>query len=133
MLKRNGKVAYADQDQLNLFDFARFHEPANLPDPIRIDGGTPLAGVSADNGLRDLSEAAMREVLLHSKFMALGRKQRGLSQETLASRARLSRAGIGHMESGRTTPTLLLLLKIASVLEVDLFKLFRKAEQRVVT
>jgi hypothetical protein len=52
MLKRNGKVAHADQDQLNLFDFARTREPANLPDPIRIDGGTPLAGVSADNGAR---------------------------------------------------------------------------------
>ena len=67
------------------------------------------------------------------KLLVELRKQRGLSQETLASRARLSRAGIGHMESGRTTPTLLLLLKIASVLEVYLFKLLRKAEQRVVT
>ena len=52
------------------------------------------------------------------KLMVELRKQRGLSQETLAS----SRAVIGHMESGRTTPTLLLLLKIASVLEVDLFQ-----------
>jgi transcriptional regulator with XRE-family HTH domain len=64
------------------------------------------------------------------KLLVELRKQRGLSQETLASRARLSRAGIGHMESGRTTPTLLLLLKIA-VLEVDLFDLLRQAVQRV--
>ncbi|HEX8294809.1 MAG TPA: helix-turn-helix transcriptional regulator [Chthoniobacteraceae bacterium] len=64
------------------------------------------------------------------KLLAEHRKQRGLSQETLALRAKLSRAGIGHMESGRTTPTLLSLLKIASVLKVDLFKLLRQAGQR---
>lgn len=64
------------------------------------------------------------------KLLVKLRKQRGLSQETLASRAKLSRAGIGHMESGRTTPTLLSLLKIASVLEVDLFNVLREAGQR---
>jgi transcriptional regulator with XRE-family HTH domain len=65
------------------------------------------------------------------KLLVEHRKRHGLSQETLALRAKLSRAGIGHMESGRTTPTLLSLLKIASVLEVDLFKLLREAGERV--
>lgn len=64
------------------------------------------------------------------KLLVELRKQRGLSQETLASRAKLSRAGVGHMESGRTTPTLLSLLKIASVLEVDLFNVLRQAGKR---
>ena len=49
MLKRNGKVASRD-DQLNLFDFARSREQANLSDAIRTDGRTPLAGVPAENG-----------------------------------------------------------------------------------
>ena len=64
------------------------------------------------------------------KLLAELRKQRGLSQETLASRAKLSRAGIGHIESGRTTPTLLSLLKIAAVLDVDLFRVLQDAGQR---
>src|SRR5205823_5757183 len=49
MLKRNGQVASRD-DQLNLFDFARSREQANLSDPIRTNGGAPLAGVPAENG-----------------------------------------------------------------------------------
>src|SRR5579862_99801 len=49
MLKRNGRVATEDE-QLNLFDFLRPHEPANLPDPIRIDGGAALAGIPPGNG-----------------------------------------------------------------------------------
>ena len=49
MLKRNGKVASRD-DQLNLFDFARSREQANLPDAIRTNGRAPLAGVPAEDG-----------------------------------------------------------------------------------
>jgi N12 class adenine-specific DNA methylase len=49
MLKRNGQVASRD-DQLSLFDFARSREQANLSDPIRPDGRTPLAGVSPEDG-----------------------------------------------------------------------------------
>jgi transcriptional regulator with XRE-family HTH domain len=55
------------------------------------------------------------------------RKKSGLSQQTVASRAGLSRAGIGHMEKGRTNPTLLSLLKISEVLGVDLAKYIGKA------
>ena len=58
MLKRNGQVARhgrvnsegAFDDQLSLFDFARSREQTNLSDPIRTDGRTPLAGVSAEDG-----------------------------------------------------------------------------------
>jgi N12 class adenine-specific DNA methylase len=49
MLKRNGKVASRD-DQLNLFDFARNREQTNLPDTIRANGRTTLAGVSVEDG-----------------------------------------------------------------------------------
>jgi N12 class adenine-specific DNA methylase/predicted O-methyltransferase YrrM len=55
MLKRNGQVASRD-DQLNLFDFARSREQANLSDSIRINGRTPLAGVSPEDGSRNGSE-----------------------------------------------------------------------------
>jgi N12 class adenine-specific DNA methylase len=51
MLKRNGKVASRD-DQLNLFDFARTRERENLSDAVRLDGGTPLARIPAENGSR---------------------------------------------------------------------------------
>ncbi len=49
MLTRNGQVASRD-DQLNLFDFARIREQTNLPDSIRTNGRTSLAGVPAENG-----------------------------------------------------------------------------------
>jgi len=49
MLKRNGQVASRD-DQLNLFDFARSHEQANLSDAVRTNGRTPLAGVPTEDG-----------------------------------------------------------------------------------
>jgi len=49
MLKRNGQVASRD-DQLSLFDFARSREQTNLPDAIRTDGRTSLAGVPAEDG-----------------------------------------------------------------------------------
>src|ERR1700678_1513992 len=51
MIKRNRKVT-AGSLQLDLFDFLRPYEPTNLPDPIRIDGREPLAGVAPDDGER---------------------------------------------------------------------------------
>lgn len=55
MLKRNGKVANRD-DQLSLFDFVPRRERESLPDAIRTNGRTPLAGVPAENGARDGNE-----------------------------------------------------------------------------
>src|ERR1700682_3748495 len=49
MLKRNGKVANRD-DQLSLFDFIPRHEREELSDAIRVNGRTPLARVSSENG-----------------------------------------------------------------------------------
>ncbi len=49
MLKRNGQVASRD-DQLSLFDFARSREQTNVPDAIRTNGRTPLAGIPAEDG-----------------------------------------------------------------------------------
>src|SRR6266700_3883249 len=55
MLKRNGQVASRD-DQLNLFDFARSREQANLSDAVRTNGRTPLARVPAEDGSATGSE-----------------------------------------------------------------------------
>lgn len=74
--------------------------------------------------MSDSHAAIVAEVV---KVLIKVRKQRGLSQEAVALRAGLSRSGVGHMESGRITPTLLYLLKIAEVLEVDLASALRKA------
>ena len=48
------------------------------------------------------------------------RVDRGISQEALAELAGVSRGCVQHMEKGRTTPTLLSLLKIAAALETHL-------------
>lgn len=48
------------------------------------------------------------------------REEKGLSIRDLAEKTGLSRAGIGHMENGKTSPTLRFLLIVAEVLEVEL-------------
>ena len=48
------------------------------------------------------------------------RLARGISQEALAELAGVSRGCVQHMEKGRTTPTLLSLLKIAAALDTHL-------------
>ena len=52
MLKRNGKQVASGDEQLSLFDFSRTHEHAHIaiPEPIRTDGTSALAGVSAGDG-----------------------------------------------------------------------------------
>lgn len=46
------------------------------------------------------------------------RETKGLSQEELASRAQLHRTYVGGIERGERNPTLLILLRLASALEV---------------
>ena len=58
------------------------------------------------------------------------RKQRGWSQETLAVEAKVSPSCIQHLEHGRSTPTLMTLLKLAAALEMDLPKLLRVAQKQ---
>jgi transcriptional regulator with XRE-family HTH domain len=63
--------------------------------------------------------------LLHA-----ARKQRGMSQETLAVEAGVSPSCIQHLEHARSTPTLITLLKLAEALDVDLADLLRAAQPR---
>lgn len=55
------------------------------------------------------------------------RLRREVSQEDLARLAGVSRGCVQHMEKGRTTPTLLSLLKISDALELDLPRAIRTA------
>ena len=59
-------------------------------------------------GVSDSHTAVVAELV---SLLVAERKKSGLSLETVALRAGLSRAGIGHMEKERTTPTLISLLK----------------------
>lgn len=55
------------------------------------------------------------------------RMRHGISQETLAKMAGISRTGLRHVESGNYRPTLYTLLKIAEAVNVDLAKTIARA------
>lgn len=74
----------------------------------------------------DLHEIAVRRVTLALKGERLAQ---GLSQETLAEKAGLSRTGVRHVEGGNFKPTLYTLLKLADALGVDICTLIREAYQ----
>ena len=65
----------------------------------------------------DSHAAIVQKVVTRLQQARVGR---GLSQEALAELAGVSRGCVQHMEKGRTTPTLLSLLKIAAALETHL-------------
>lgn len=67
------------------------------------------------------------------ELLTAGRKQRGWSQETLAVEAKVSPSCIQHLEHGRSTPTLMTLLKLAAALEMDLPDLLRAAQEQKAT
>jgi transcriptional regulator with XRE-family HTH domain len=54
------------------------------------------------------------------------RQEMGLSQEELAFRAELDRTYISQIERGVSNPSLLVILKIATVLKVEMVDLFNK-------
>ena len=54
------------------------------------------------------------------------RQELGLSQEELAFRAELDRTYISQIERGVSNPSLLVLIKISSVLKVELVDLLSK-------
>ena len=56
------------------------------------------------------------------------RKMRGISQENLAAMAGINRGYMGYIERGQQNPTLLLMLRIASALEISLSQLIRNAD-----
>mgnify|MGYP002410942500 FL=1 len=56
--------------------------------------------------------------------MAEIRKQRGISQETLAAALEVSRQTIGSLENGRYNPSILLAFKIARYLQLNIEDIF---------
>lgn len=58
-----------------------------------------------------------------AKRIAKYRKQKGLTQEDLAEKIRMSRVFVGYLEQGRSAPTLETLEKIARALGVKLSQL----------
>lgn len=63
------------------------------------------------------------------KLLRAIREERGVSQYRLSKETGLSSSGIRHMESGRVTPTLFFLLRIATHFEVSLADLLKQAEE----
>jgi DNA-binding XRE family transcriptional regulator len=57
------------------------------------------------------------------------RKERGLSHDKVANKARLHRSTISLIEAGKREPTLLSCIKIANALEVSLGEILIKAEK----
>ncbi len=66
------------------------------------------------------------------ELLSAARKQRGWSQETWAVQAGVSPSCIQHLEHGRSTPTLITLLRLAKAVEMDLPDLLRTAMADVV-
>lgn len=58
------------------------------------------------------------------------RQRQGLSQETLARLANMSRTGVRHVESAKFYPTLYTLLNMATALKLNLPRLIARAEKQ---
>lgn len=63
------------------------------------------------------------------KLLAEARKAQGLSHETLAQRAGITRPAISHIESGKRKPSLLICLKLAHAMDLKLWEVLKKAEK----
>jgi transcriptional regulator with XRE-family HTH domain len=61
------------------------------------------------------------------------RTRRGYSLERLAALSGVSRAMIGQIESGKSSPTISLLLKLATALGVELDHLLTRQDARAIT
>jgi transcriptional regulator with XRE-family HTH domain len=58
------------------------------------------------------------------------RREQGLSQEELADRATVHQTYLSGVERGIRNPTIIVLQKIASALQLDIEDLVRRPEQR---
>ena len=65
-----------------------------------------------------------------AKLLQQERERRGISMTRLAQDAGLSQQMVSYVERGLRNPTLDTLLRIANVLEVDLWKIVRQASKR---
>ena len=68
----------------------------------------------------------LQETIRHLKKTRL---EKELSHDALATLARVSRPAVSHIENGRRKPTLLMALKIAHGLGVDLSTILHTAEK----
>ncbi len=72
------------------------------------------------------SEKVLSRVIAALKEL---RKAKGISHQTLADKAGITRPAISHLENGRRRPTLLLCLKLAEAMEISLGDIINKAEK----
>ena len=63
--------------------------------------------------------------LLVGKKLNQLRNNKGLTQEDLAYKAGLNRAYVGYIERGERNPSIQTMAKLANVLKVELFELFK--------
>jgi len=74
----------------------------------------------------DYAESILTGVV---KALKDARLKKGLSHESLAQKAGITRPAISHIENGKRKPTLLICLKIAQALDLKLWQLIKKAEK----
>lgn len=75
----------------------------------------------------DVLRATSRDV---AKLLREERVRRGLSMNSVAKKSGLSQQMVSYVERGMRNPTLDTLLRIAIALNVDLWKLLKKASVR---
>jgi transcriptional regulator with XRE-family HTH domain len=63
------------------------------------------------------------------KALADARKAQGLSHETVAQKAGITRPAVSHIEGGKRKPSLLVCLRIAKALDLQLWQLLKKFEK----
>jgi DNA-binding XRE family transcriptional regulator len=73
------------------------------------------------------------ESIVHAiaEQIAVSRKKTGLSHNVLANKAGVTRAAISYIESGKRKPSLLLTLKLAHGLGIELSDLLKEAEKTI--
>jgi len=74
----------------------------------------------------DYAELVLNKVV---QTFATERKSQGISHETLANRAGITRAAISHIEAGNRKPSMLMCIKISKALSLELSQILKKAER----
>lgn len=77
---------------------------------------------------KDIPQVVSLEVV---RLLQAERIRLAISLNRLAEKAGLSRTMVSYIERGMRNPTLDTLLRIAIALDVDLWKMLRKASQRL--
>jgi len=75
--------------------------------------------------MRDYAENILSGVV---KTLTDTRKAKGLSHEALAQKAGITRPAISHIESGKRKPTLIVCLRIAKALDLNLWEVIKKID-----